>query len=236
MASKRRTATRAKQRKDDDGKIVVTTSRGHRVECLPISTLIDQVRAQYEDRMPDAPTYTITDAGGSTVEVPHTAETIADDATSAEEKQAWGEYQAQVAEIEAEMNERTLRAVAVKGIRVLTMPPEEEWVEEHEFMGLVVPEKAHERLYHYIRTDVLGTAQDGVDIMAGIYRASGVDEEVLARIEGSFRPEVGRSEGADAGASAESPTEEKPQGAEGVVELPDVPDGGSDGTTGPDAE
>lgn len=235
MASKQRTAKRAKKRKEDDGRIIVTTSRGHKVECLPISTLIDQVRAQYEDRMPEAPTYTITDAGGSTVEVPHTAETIMDDATPDEEKQTWTEYLVQTAEVEAEMNERTLRAVAIKGIRVLDMPPEEEWLAEHEFMGLAVPESPHERLYHYVKVDVLGTAQDGIGIMAGIYRAAGVDEEVLARIEGSFRAEVGEREGADASAGAESPAEEKPQGEKGVVEQPDVSGGGGDGETGPDA-
>lgn len=211
MASKSRTAKRAVKRDgDDSGKVIVATSRGQRVECLPIATMIDEIRATYEARIPPPPTYTITGAGGDEVEADHTEDTIADEATSEEDKAAWAEYKVQELKIRAEMNERIMRAVAVKGIHVLDMPPEKEWLAEHEFLGLEVPEPSHERLYHYIKTEVLGTMEDGINITAGIYRASGLDEEVLTRIEDSFRAPVGEDDGQNAGTD----TEEAGAGAE----------------------
>lgn len=211
--SKRRTAKRAAQRKADDadGRVIVTTSRGYRVACLPAGAMIDRLRAQYEEKMPPVPAYTVTDAGDATVEVPHTAETIADDATSEEDKQAWIEYVAECLVIGAERDENILRVVAIRGVEALEIP--DTWETEHEWMGFELPETPHEKRYHYFTTEVLSTEKDGLDILAGIYRASGMDEEVLAQIEESFRAEVGEHEGEDAAADSEGSAEAKPPAA-----------------------
>ena len=202
--SKRRTAKRAAQRTKDDGdegRVVVTTSRGYRVACLPVGAMIDRLRAQYEEKMPPVPAYTVTDAGGATVEVPHTAETIADDATSEEDKQAWIEYLAGRLKVTAERDEGILRIITIRGVEALAIP--DGWETEHEWMGFELPETDHEKLYHYFITEIVCTEQDGLDIMAGIYRASGMDEGVLAQIEESFRAEVGEHEGEDVAADSE---------------------------------
>lgn len=218
MASKTRSARRTKQRELVEEVtqlavaqgVIVTTSRGHNVMCLPIAPLLEEVREAHERKKPPIPTYTITDVAGSEMVIAHNDTSIADENTPEEDKEKWAEYKAQVAEIDAELNEATMRAVAVKGIRILTMPPEEEWLAEHEFLGLTVPEKKPERQYHFFKTEVIGTLDDGLNIVAGIYRASGYDEEVLSQIEGSFRSSLGEQERADAGADQETTGEEEP--------------------------
>ncbi len=217
--SKRRTAKRAAQRErdaEDDGRVVVTTSRGHKVACLPVGAMIDRLRAQYEERMPPVPTYSFTDASGTEVKVPYTAESIADDATPDEDKEAWTEYMAARLAVEAERDENILRVVAVRGVEVLTMP--DDWETEHQWMGFDVPDTDHERLFHYFTTEIVSTERDGLDIMAGIYRASGIDEEVLAQIEESFRAPVGEREGPDVETDPGDTDEAEPQEAAGVVE------------------
>lgn len=198
MASKTRSAKRAQKKAQDDRRVIVSTSRGHRVECLPVATLIDEIQQAYQDKMPTSPIRIITDVAGSEMEVPYNDETIGDADVPEEVVLAYAEYKTESATLDAERNENVLRAVAVRGVNILTMPDDDSWIELHEWLGMTVPESPHERLYHYFKTEIIGTEADGVAITAGIYRASGVDEEVISQMEASFRDSVGGSEGADA--------------------------------------
>jgi hypothetical protein len=189
-----------KAKHDDSGRVIVTTSRGRRVECLPTQMVIDQVRELYSDMKPDPPEYTVTDVSGAQEVRRYTETTITGPNVSDEDKQKWVEYLAEVARIDREYNDHVLRVVAVECIKILDMPPEEEWVKRDKWIygENVISDDPDERLYHYFKTKIIGTQQDGYDIMLGIHRASGVDEEVLASLEASFRSEVEDTDGNDA--------------------------------------
>jgi hypothetical protein len=184
--------------KREDEKVIVTTSRGQRVECLPVLAMLEAIRMEEEEKIPPPVTYTVTDVTGDTQEREHDAESIQDKRTTDEERAAWHERQEVIAEIEGRINERTLKVIGTKGIRMLDMPPDEEWIEEHAFLGFDVPKTKIARLYHYFTTEVIGTPQDGLDIMAGIARVTGADEEVVGTIEDRFRTEMEKPQGEDA--------------------------------------
>lgn len=222
---------------DVDGKVIVTTSRGHRLECKPVLTMLDgiketeQAKAEVEFGLPPPVTYTVTDVTGDTEEFEHDKESIKDPKTPEEDREQWKERERISAEIEAVVdarsNKRIMRIIATRGVIMLDMPREKSWIEEHEWLGYTVPKHKRARLYHYFNKEVIGTIEDGVRIMAGITAASGFDKEVLARVEAGFRAKVGEEGRPDA-----APTEETPAGGaeEGrVVEQPVVDDSGDDG-------
>jgi hypothetical protein len=210
---------------DRDGRVIVTTSRGHRVECLPIATMLDELSAEYNEKMPSPPTHQISDVTGTTIDVPYTEESISKLADVPEaDKEAWAKYLEEKAVLEAELAERRIRVIATRGIKVIDMPAEETWIAEHEFLGYTVPDAPLPRLYHYVKTEVLGTKEDGIKVTAGIYRASGLDEEVLNQIEASFRASRGKQKREDAGTDTEdSGTDESGQAAR-LVEQSELHD------------
>jgi len=196
-------------------KVIVTTSRGVKVECLPIFTMLDGLQEEElaklvaERQVPPPLTYTFTDVAGEETTKEHDATSIADLKTSDEDREAWERRRSLLAEIEvlapARAAERSMRIIATRGVRVIDMPPEEEWVAEHKWLGYDVPDDPRERAYHYFGKEVVGTQEDGLLLMAGIGRASGLDEEVLRQVEAGFQSEVGRSDGRDADADSGAP-------------------------------
>ena len=218
MASRRRSVKRAKIL-DDDKRVIVETSRGVQLECHPIITEIEaqeeNIRAQYE--WPEVPQHKLDvppDAGPGWIDsMDLTQEAIDGEHSTDEEKEAWAEYQEAYALVDAEfstkMNDARLKLIALRGVTVFDTKPEKEWIKEHEWMGMDVPKDALERLMHFFRTEVLGTTVDIFTIMAGIYRAAGVDPEVLEELEQSFRSEVGRAGRTEPEADQEEPGEEE---------------------------
>ena len=78
-----------------DGKVIVTTSTGARVECLPYGD--DLMRAGTALTLPDkpqAPTYVLgePEEGERQIRVPYTATSIDDSSTPPEDTEAWGKY------------------------------------------------------------------------------------------------------------------------------------------------
>lgn len=203
--SQQRKAKRAAGRASDDGKVVITTSRGVRLECHPIITEIEaqeeNIRSQFE--WPDAPVRDIShtvppDAGPGWPRTKEMTQSYIDGGhASEEEAEQWTEYSGVVASVDAEftakLNDARLRLIVLRGVTVFEERPEEEWLAEHEWMGMVVPENPFERRLHYFRTEVLGTMDDMFSVTKGIYQASGVDEEVLDEYEQSFRDQMGRA-------------------------------------------
>lgn len=188
-------------------KVIVTTSRGVKIECLPIFTMLDglqeeeQAKLMLELEVPLPVTYTFTDVAGEETTKEHDATSIADPKTPDEDREAFERRRSLLAVVEAaapaRAAERSMRIIATRGIRVLNMPPEKKWIAEHKWLGYDVPDDPRERAYHYFSKEVVGTQEDGLILMAGIGRASGLDEEVLRQVEAGFQSEVGRSEGPD---------------------------------------
>ena len=221
MASRRRSVKRAKI-VDDDKRVIVETSRGVQLECHPIITEIEaqeeNIRSQYE--WPEVPHRDISDTvpPDAGPKWPRTEEIdqqwVDDEWATDEDKEAWAEYlkayELVDAEFSTKMNDSRLRLIALRGVTVLDAKPEKEWVKEHEWMGMDVPEDDLERLMHFFRTEVLGTTVDMFTITKGIYRAAGFDQEVLDELEQSFRSEVGRAGRTEPEADQEEPGEDEP--------------------------
>lgn len=199
----------------DDSAVVVTTSRGKRVECLPITPMLDELQAEYDEKMPPAPTHTITDVAGSSIEIPYTDKTIEN--APDDDKERWAKYIEEKSAVESELNERRVRIIATRGIRIIGMPPDDEWVKEHKFLGYDVPDGKLQRLYHYVKTEVIGTRDDGYKISVGIHRASGIDKEVLDKLEASFRGASGGPKGKDAKSSTQDNGKDEPGKEDGLV-------------------
>lgn len=192
-----------------DGKVIVTTSTGARVECLPYGD--DLMRAGtaliFPDK-PDAPTYLLgePEEGERQIYVPYTATSIDDEKTPAEDTEAWGKYvplllayNLEVAAIEEEKGLMRARVLLHKATQIIDMPDLAAWAkEQEEFYGIPVPDDAEERLLQYFSTEVSKTKDDAMLLMTGILRATGATEEVLDAFEDTFRDTVGDGAGEDA--------------------------------------
>lgn len=200
---------------DAQGRVIVTTSRGIRVVCKPVATMLDGIdeeehrKALAEVGVPSVPTYEVKDVSGDVSAVEYDQEAIDDPNTPDEDREAWEEYRDKLAQAEAlaqqRSNDRMMRIIAVSGTEILDPEPEDEWTARHEFMGWDVPKNKYERMYHYFRREVVGTQDDGYKLIAGISAASGMSQEVLAVIEDRFRRAMGQDDAAaDPGAVEEA--------------------------------
>jgi len=240
--SKKRAVKRAaerRQEKEDEGRVIVTTSRGIRGECMAIGHAVAQLQESIRDDTdwPEAPTYTVKYAGGEEKNVAHDEKSIEDPKTTDEERAAWAEYLEALGAAETEFNDRfakaQMRLFASDGFVPLNAPPEDEWIKKQEWIGYVVPEDPNERRLHYFLSEIIGNVDD--DMMAiymGIASATGADEGRLSTLEASFRSEMGESEGQDGGAG-EGDTSGEPEA--GLVEQSSAPVGEGAGEPGPDA-
>jgi len=164
---------------------------------IQMEALEENIRAQFE--WPDLPRHEVPtppDADWDNT-IPMTQEYVDLEDTPDEDRQEWGAYQIGLAEVNAEYDSALTKAqnrlFALHGVIVLDGKYEDEiWVQEQEWIGLVVPEHPLERRVHYFETEVVGGPIDTMTITKGCYRAAGFDKEVLDRFEDSFRLEMGR--------------------------------------------
>jgi hypothetical protein len=198
-----------------DNRVLVVTSRGVTVECLPIVAALEELEAQYNAKRQTIPFVSYDVAG---VAVPFDDKTIAREGTTEEEKQAYADRKRRLAEIDNELAERRFRLLAISGVRVVDMPPDEEWIPRHEFVGFTVPTDPIQRQYHYFRTEVVGVQDDAIKMVVGIYKAAGVATEVLDQIEARFRAAVGRPGGRAVIQNTETPGKAPRRKKRGVVE------------------
>ncbi len=188
---------RKRKRKSD---VVVKLPNGHKIKCYPIVFLMDAIKTQFTERL-DAlviPTYELAGVGDSSITKTYNDKTILGKDVPEEDQIAYTEYKVAANRINSEASMAQLKAIAVKGSRVLTRKPEEEWIANLEFLGIEVPESENERLWLYFKTEVLSSIQDGIQIILGVTRASGVSEEVIAKRLASFQNKMGGGEGTDA--------------------------------------
>lgn len=166
---------------------VFVTSMGVEVPLRPISPLLMQ-RVHASVPLPQPPTYEVEIVGGAKQTFYHDEESVAEDP---EAKRLWNQYQDDLAEARALRNTRALRVMLYKGT-AMQMPEGDDWIEEHRFLGLDVPDDARELYQYYMETEVLGTAEDVQGLMAAISELMGVKaEDVNAAID-SFRDPVGQ--------------------------------------------
>lgn len=160
------------------------TSTGVTLEFLPIPLLIEKMREQHP--LPEPPTYEVETAGGAKELHPHDTTTL----TTDEERAAWADYQARLAEATADDNLRFMRLVMLRGIK-FDLPPTDDWIEAQAYIGLTVPTDPLNRRIHWLETEALATKEDYVALLRGVMGASEVPEEVIRAAENSFRGQVG---------------------------------------------
>ena len=192
-----------------DGKVIVTTSTGARVECLPYAD--DLMRAGTALVLPDkpeAPTYLLgePEEGERQIRVPYTATSIDDEKTPAEDTEKWAAYvplllayNLEVKTIEEKQGLMRARVLMHKATRIIDQPDLHEWAkQQEEFYGIPVAENEEELLLQYYGTEVSASADDMLTLMAGVMRATGVTEEALDQFEANFRDQMGDGAGEDA--------------------------------------
>lgn len=192
-----------------------TTSRGVRLTFVGIATLLDKLSQTHEQAKPKPPTYTVKTATGAMETHPHDPSTL----ESEEDRAAWQEYLRAAEAAQTQYNADMLRLILLKGVRC-DLPTDESWVEEHELMGIPVPEKPVARRLHWLETEVVGSVADATQIVTGVMIASGMDEGVIRQAEQSFRGDLQRDS-----AGAADPTD--PAGQTSVAGIGAVHPNGS---------
>ena len=211
---------------EESGAVVVTLSTGWKVECLPVARQLSVVGSSVIDpEEPKAPTYQMTGIGGATEERTHDAESIVDPKTTDAERVLWEAYLAQkeawdeaIAANEAKRDEMKGRFFVLKGVRVRGLPADlEAWAEEQETLfGIPIEDEGLPRklalLLSFVNVEVFGVKEDGTRIMAGILRASGMEQEAIDQIADMFRNSMGDSEkaGSDDAGDPGTPDDEEP--------------------------
>jgi hypothetical protein len=185
-----------------DGKVIVTTSTGWKVECLPFGD--DLMRAgsalAFPDK-PEPPTYVLgaPEEGEREVRVPYNEESIQDPDTPEEDREAWAAYLplrdayvAEVAEIQSRQMLMRARVMAHRATRVIDRPDLDAWAKDREvFYGIPTPKDRREVEFQFFTSEVAKTESDILALMAGIMRVTGVSEEVLDQFESNFRDTMG---------------------------------------------
>lgn len=183
--------------------IIVKTSRGIEVVCLGIAAMISEqkemIHASFD--WPDIPTRIMEDAAGVQIEEPLNRDYVEKYGTP-EQKQVWAEYEAELASTTVEFNqvynEKFTMLLAFKGICLKDPALIDQWREEHEQMGFVIPESPIDQAVYWFTTEIIGKAdEDMYAISLGVYRASGAEEGPLDELEASFRANVGASDEGD---------------------------------------
>lgn len=166
-----------------------------RLKGLP-SMLIEKIQGSVV--YPDPPTYEAITVGGDIETHFHNETTLDTDdpEQTAKNHRAWEEYVAKKAEIDAELSERMMKLMLIKGTEI-EMPATDEWIEEQAFLGVdisKIPTDPLGKKYYYITTEVIGSPGDLNSIMTNIMTISGVSPEAVTAAENSFRRAVEEAE------------------------------------------
>lgn len=165
-----------------------TTERGHVIRFRGIAALLDKLQTSH--KMPDPPKYKIPTATGILEEYPLDEKS----ATTDEEKSALADYQFRLAQAQLEYYRANVRLNLMYGVEV-AIPTDDTWVKRQEFFGITVPSDPLEREMHWRETELYGSPQDLHNILLGVSRASGTDEETLSQMAESFRRSLGQRNG-----------------------------------------
>ena len=214
------------------GAVYVITSRGVKVKCNPVAGLLEEQRVVISESIdwPERPLRTV-EGPDHTVDVPMNQKYIdTDPGASDEDKAAWAEYVDLLAQAQQEFEEsisiNQTRILVHQGIDIVDREPDEQWIEDQAYFGMPVDEDPRERAIQFFNREVIGNhAEDTLAITTGIYRVSGYGEEVIARIQESFRSAVGAFWGAFARPDNEAADAGEGGEEDGVADESEVPDG-----------
>lgn len=168
------------------------SDRGQRVRINGVSPWLiekqgEALRAEWAEKerpAPDPPTYTMEIAGGGTETRPHDATTLRTD----EDRAAWAAYLDRHQKFEAELYERTMRLLFVRGVKIpVELANDGDWIEEQLFLGIRVPENRLERRLWYVKTEIISSPQEAVRLMSEIGALSGISREALRAAEDTFQ-------------------------------------------------
>lgn len=198
-----------------DGRVYVTTMLGVKVECLPYADMLMRAgMLLQEPEEPSPPTFMRKDADGNEYPQPYTQEEIdANSEIPQADLDAWAEYKAQHADyltqkqrVESERLQKRMAVLALKATRLVTPVDLDAWAEEQrDLFGIQVPDDPRQRRIAHFATEVAISETDGARLMAGVLRASGLDEEVLDSVEAMFRDQMEWQDTAGNGAEADQP-------------------------------
>lgn len=165
-----------------------TTSRGYIVTFKSIPVLFQKLMQQFP--VPQPPTYTVQTATGATETHPHNETTLETDADRA----AWAAYQQKLWTRGVAFVNALIRLCLLEGITVQNPAQRADWERRQRLIGLVIPQDPLERELHFLETEITARAEDVMMVLAGVARASGIDEEAVSSLEDSFRGAVERNE------------------------------------------
>jgi hypothetical protein len=162
-----------------------TTSKGIGLSLKAVSQFkIDALRAA-KTEVP-VPTYKFQVVGGAEQEHPLDEE-IAKNKGRLDE---WNEYVLAKAKNEADYAKKFFEMMVWEGVDVNVPGQESDWQKTSEYFGLKIPENPIERKTFYIYNELIGTAEDVGELIAGILSVSGIDEKAVSTIRESFRPRI----------------------------------------------
>jgi hypothetical protein len=171
----------------DNGFVEFTTRGGVTLKLRPVSPfLLD--RAANSFKPPNAPEYT------ERIQLPGMPEatqthTMRDgtEATTPEEKQAWANYQAEIAKIEKSKNIRMIEMVILPSVYTdLELPTDDSWERMQRYIGVEVPTEEMARKSHYILTQILITESDIHGALNKVLQISQLPQEIISSAEQSF--------------------------------------------------
>lgn len=158
------------------------SSKGVEISIKPVSQFkIDALRASKIE--PEIPTYTVKTVTGE-------EQTFQLDGKSAVTRNMEAEWEAYVTarnKAEAENAKAFFELLVWDGVDVEVPGEGSSWDLANKHFGIKVPADPYALKAHYVYTELLGKTEDIGELMAAIFKASGVDEEAVERLRKSFR-------------------------------------------------
>ena len=171
---------------------IYTTTYGVDVKVEPISVILLQklngsVRKRFEDdgKILTPPEYCVELPGEDKQCYQHDKDTIIEDGTSDEDKEAWALYQETLEEYNTDLSEKILGAV----IMDQPIKYEKGWEDRFEWLEMEIPEDELDRKVLYVTTRLLRVAEDIQGYMFKILEISAgtANEEAIAAAKSMFR-------------------------------------------------
>lgn len=156
------------------------TSRGYTIRFKSIPLLWQKLIQQFP--MPQAPTYEVKTATGATETHPHNETTLETD----QDRAAWAEYQRTLKIRGAAFLTAQIRMCLLEGVEVVARP-NVDWEKRQRLIGFTVPDDPLEKEMYFLETEITANETDVMQLIAGVARMSGIDEEAVSDLENSFR-------------------------------------------------
>lgn len=167
------------------------TSTGRSVTLRSVPFRYVAQIAQREDLQdPDPPTFPVTLAGGIEKDFPHDPTTL----ETPEDKATWAEYERGRAIARARRTMEIARFLFYECV-IEDPEPVEQWAFDFDLWGLAPPDPEDKVDFkvRWLEEEICGgDEEDTASLLLACYSVSGMDQEVLKKIESFFRPNLAR--------------------------------------------